>query len=263
MRPLEAGRHSHMRASDRVLYRRWIVANGWAESAGLGTTFVIGYALAPRLGQVSGVASVLGAAVLAVALGTLLEGILVGAAQERVLRRRLPVLRRGAWTLATAAGAASAWLLGMLPSTIAALAGAEASTTGEPGAVGRLGLATALGLVAGPILGLAQWTVLRGVVARAGRWLWANAIAWAIGMPLVFAGMDLVPWTGHPALVAFSLYALCGITGLAVGAVHGRVLLRLLESDRRILVNEEKEIRLHAKEPSHHADAERSERRRV
>jgi hypothetical protein len=32
-----------------ALYRRWIVANGWSEALGLGTTFLVGRAAAPWL----------------------------------------------------------------------------------------------------------------------------------------------------------------------------------------------------------------------
>ena len=137
---------------------------------------------------------------LAVILGTFLEGVVVGTAQEHVLRRRVASLPRWSWTRATAAGAALAWVLGMVPSTIMALGTAQPapSTATEPTALVQYGLAMAMGLVAGPILGAAQWSVLRRVVAHAGWWLWANAAAWAVGMPLIFAGMDLVPWTTTP-----------------------------------------------------------------
>jgi hypothetical protein len=80
----------------------------------------------------------------------------------------------------------------------------------------------------GPILGIAQWTVLRGLAPRAHRWLWANAIAWAVGMPVIFAGMDLVPWTGSFLSVASAMYLVCAFTGATVGSVHGPVLAQLL-----------------------------------
>ena len=60
-----------MRDRDRIFYRRWILANGWAESAGLGTTFVIGRALAPLIESATGAVTVLTTAVIAVVLGTL------------------------------------------------------------------------------------------------------------------------------------------------------------------------------------------------
>ena len=93
---------------------------------------LLGAQLGPGFDIATGVA--------AVALGTLLEGVVVGAAQWRVLREPLPALSRGSWVEATAIGAGLAWLLGMVPSTVISLlvGGAEAtdaavaSGTAEP-----------------------------------------------------------------------------------------------------------------------------------
>lgn len=215
---------------DPAFYRRWIVANGWAEAVGLGTTFVIGRLLAPWLEQAAGWADVLLSAFVAVLLGTLLEGVLVGVAQEAVLRQRLVSLRKGAWVSATAVGAGLAWILGMIPSTIMALGSQDpvASSPAEPPALVQFTLACALGLMAGPILGSAQSTVLRRHTPGSARWLWANAAAWAIGMPMIFLGMDYVPWTGSRSAVFPAIYAVTGAVGLIVGAIHGRVLVQLV-----------------------------------
>ena len=220
--------------TDPVFYRRWIIANGWAEAAGLGTTFVLGRALVPWLEHVTGTMAVLLGALAAVLLGTLLEGILIGVAQEAVLRDRLASLRKRTWMLATAAGAAFAWLLGMIPNTVLALRpqDAAASPLAEPSALIQYALAAALGLVAGPVLGFAQWTVLRRHVARAAWWLWANAAAWAVGMPLIFLGMEYVPWTGPSAATLLAIYGVCGAVGLVVGAIHGRFLVELVRPRR-------------------------------
>jgi hypothetical protein len=220
----------HMTTRDATFYRRWIFANAWAEAAGLGTTFALGRLMGPLLERVTGTFAIIGTALIAVVLGTLLEGVLVGLAQERVLRQRLDRLRPRAWMRATAIGAGLAWALGMIPSTVIALLSQDStgSPPPEPGAVIQYGLAAGLGLVAGPVLGLAQWVVLRRLVQRAGLWLWANAMAWAVGMPLIFLGMDFVPWNGYPAAMFLAIYAVCGGTGLVVGAIHGRFLMRLV-----------------------------------
>lgn len=98
----------------------------------------------------------------------------------------------------------------------------------EPAPLVQYGLAVLLGLLTGPILGLAQWAVLRRAIAQhAGRWLWANAAAWAVGMPLIFLGMDFVPWDGGRMAMAAAIYAVCAATGVVVGAIHGRVLVTL------------------------------------
>lgn len=227
---------TEQRPGEAALYRRWILANGWAEAAGLGTTFAVGHAVAPHLGAVTGVAAVLGGALLAVLSGVVLEGLVVGWAQARVLTRATSAVDRRGWIVATAAGAGLAWTLGMIPSTAMALREVGAAAPGEtapmqePGALVQLALAVALGAVTGPILGLAQWVVLRRAVARAGSWLTANAMAWAVGMPVIFAGMDRVPWDGPRWAIVVALYAVTAVAGLVVGAIHGRVLLALLRS---------------------------------
>jgi hypothetical protein len=216
----------------RGLYRQWILANGVAEAAGLGTTFVLGTMLAPRLAQASSAVEILGGAALAVVLGTFLEGVVVGMAQGRVLARHSSI-RVADWARASALGAGLAWVLGMTPSTVMALMAGDAPPDGappmaEPGALATLVLAVGLGVITGPILGAVQWRVLRRTVPDAGRWLWANAAAWAVGMPVIFAGMDLVPWSGPALLQVVTIYLVCAVAGLAVGAIHGRVLLDLL-----------------------------------
>lgn len=214
----------------RHLYARWVVANGLAEAAGLGTTFLLGLSAAPVLASWQGPVEVLGGAALAIVLGMALEGAVVGAAQAWALTAAT-MLPRGAWVRATVIGAGVAWSIGMVPSTTVALLSPSAAPEGAgggPGPLATIALAALLGAVTGPILGTAQARVLRTVTSAAGRWLWANAVAWAVGMPLIFAGMDLVPWTGAACPRAAAIYLVCGMSGCAVGAVHGLVLVRLL-----------------------------------
>jgi hypothetical protein len=218
----------------RGLYRQWVLANGLSEAAGLGTTFALGTLLAPRLAAASGLVAVLGGAVLAVLLGTFLEGVVVGWAQGRVLARHTAIAP-SAWIRASALGAGLAWLLGMVPSTVMALgsggaAAGDAPPMPEPGPLATYALAAGLGALTGPVLGALQWRVLRAAVPHAGRWLWANALAWAVGMPVIFAGMDLVPWTGPAGPRVATLYLVCAAAGGAVGLVHGRVLLGLVRA---------------------------------
>ena len=210
-------------------YVRWILANGWSEALGLGTTILLGSSFAPALQQIHGVPAVLLTAFAAVALGVLLEGLVVGAAQGFVLRRRLRDLPPRTWIRLTMLGAGLAWLLGMVPSSIAALSPAAPESQGlaRPGYI-QYALAGGLGALAGPVLGIAQWTALRGRVRKAGRWLWANAAAWAVGMPVIFLGMDRVPWGGPPVARAAAVFAVCGLAGLTVGAIHGGVLLTIV-----------------------------------
>jgi hypothetical protein len=96
----------------------------------------------------------------------------------------------------------------------------------------QYGLALLLGAVTGPVLGLGQWLVLRRYVARAGRWIVANAVAWALGMVVIFLGMDQVPWWRGGLQVVLGVYLVCGAAGLVVGAIHGWILRDLLRGAR-------------------------------
>lgn len=212
-----------------VFYQRWLTANALAEALGLGTTFALGNLLAPSLQHASDVPTVLLGALAAVVLGMLLEGIVVGFAQESVLRREVRRLRPRSWVVATSLGAGLAWLIGMVPSTLFALSSPESGAPAEePDAIVQYALAAAMGLVVGPILGSAQWVVLKRHLPRAFRWLGANALAWAVGMPVIFLGMDAVPWTGPTPAILLSIYLVCGVAGLVVGAIHGWFLERWL-----------------------------------
>jgi hypothetical protein len=212
------------------MYRRWILANSWSEALGLGTTFVLAGVLVPHLDQLDSVAAALLGVSGAVLHGILLEGVLVGFAQARVMSVGFPGLSQRAWVVATAVGAGVAWLVGMVPSTVIGLVESEAPGAAppfEPHPVVVYFGAAALGAVTGPILAVAQWTVLRRHVRRAHRWLLANAVAWSAGMALIFVGMDrVVPWGGTPMAIGLALYAVCGVTGAIVGMIHGRWLLR-------------------------------------
>jgi catechol 2,3-dioxygenase-like lactoylglutathione lyase family enzyme len=125
-----------------------------------------------------------------------------------------------------------AWGLGMLPSTLLDVSDATGggSASAEPGLGLQLGLAAVLGLVAGAILGAPQARVLRDHVARAWRWIPANAVAWAAGMPLVFLVAGGVP-PGWPLPAVLGVVAATLLlVGAVVGAIHGWVLVRLLSS---------------------------------
>lgn len=211
---------------------RWILANSLAETVGLGTAFGIGVALFPYL-QAPGVLVGLATAGVAVLAGTLVEGTVVGTAQWLVLRRPFPSMRWRTWVLATAVGAFVAWTLGMLPSTLLSTgSGTQSSTPTEPSNAVVYGLAALMGLVAGTILGTPQWLVLRRHVRRAALWIPANALAWAPGMVMAFVAVDLLFATGIGiSAVVLAIAALAAI-GAVVGAIHGLVLIWLVQGDR-------------------------------
>lgn len=218
---------------DWKLWFQWILANTVAETVGLGGTLLIGILLLSNAEKTVGV---IPAAVLAVLAGTLIEGTVVGTMQWLVLRRPLKSMRWRSWALATALGAFVAWTLGMIPSTFY-LTGADTATTSTTPMSDLMvyALAAAMGLALGAILGVPQWLVLRRYIPKAGWWVLANALAWMLGMVIVFIGTSFIP-AGEIALqVALLLLLFVVAAGATVGAVHGLALIWLLRSRRSVV----------------------------
>ena len=226
-----------MRVEDKVntrynwsLWRRWVVANALAEMLGLGTTFAIGVAIFALLGEPQGPLAALGMILLMTSTGAI-EGVVVGLLQWWAMRPRFPGIPRKAWVTATLIGALVAWFLGSLPSTLMGLGAQEADVAAQgPEMWVILLLAGGMGLFLGIVLGLPQWRVLRRAVPRAWLWLPANSAAWALGMPLIFAAVDVAQRAGTTVgTVAIILIALA-LTGAVVGAVHGLALVQLAKA---------------------------------
>ena len=207
---------------NRRLYLRWIAANSLAELLGLGVTFALDILLFTRLPEPTRLVPALGLILLTTAT-------VVGLLQWSVLRAPFPQVTRRAWLLATLAGALVAWFLGSLPSTLIGLGGDPSGATAqEPETWLMMLLAAGMGLVLGLILALPQWRVLRRHAGRAWAWLPANAVAWALGMPVIFAAVDLAYRSGTVAGAAGIMAAALALTGAIVGAVHGVALLWLV-----------------------------------
>jgi hypothetical protein len=208
------------------IWGQWVLANAISETVGLGATFLIGAFL---LVQTEPTIGALAAAGLGVLAGTVIEGSLVGTAQWLVLHRPLRRLRWRVWVGATALGACVAWTLGMIPSTL--LFTSPNNAGGAPGQMSDLAvfvLAAGLGLITGPILGVPQWLALRPHLPKACWWVLANALAWMLGMVVIFMGTSFISPEGMSWQVALVLLLFVVAAGTLVGAVHGLVLIWLL-----------------------------------
>jgi hypothetical protein len=209
------------------LWRRWVMANALGEMLGLGTTFAVGVGFFSLAGEPQGVGGALAFGAVMVATGAI-EGSGVGWAQWLALRRALPAIARRAWVGATLVGALVAWLLGSLPSTLMGMGAEEgAAPAAEPEAWLVYLLAGLLGVVAGAVLALPQWWVLRRRVRRSGWWLPANSAAWCAGMPLIFALVDAAQRAASPPVAVLLMAGGLAAVGAVVGAIHGTVLMRL------------------------------------
>ncbi len=192
---------------------------------GLGGTLLIGGLLLSNATQTM----VVPAAALVVLAGTFIEGTVVGTAQWLVLRRPLKSIKWRVWVLATAIGAFVAWTLGMIPSTFI-FTGADTggASSAQMSDLMVYTLAAVMGFVLGSILGVPQWLVLRRHLPKAGWWVLANALAWMVGMVVVFGGINFIPSGGSTITIPLMLLLFLFVAGAAVGAVHGLVLIWLL-----------------------------------
>lgn len=217
-----------MNMKKNALWFRWTLTNGFAEMAGLGATFAVIGLLVSKIDtqQVTGIVL----AFLLTVISGAIEATIVGLAQWWAMHPWFPMIRRFAWWRGTLIGALLSYVLGYLPSTLMSMGETTAQTMQvEPPEWVTLLLAAGLGVAAGAVLSFAQWLVLRGKVKKAGLWIPANMLAWAVGMPVIFWGMDIAfKMTETWQLVLVIVGTLLG-AGIVVGAIHGRFLVALFE----------------------------------
>lgn len=213
----------------RLLWVRWIAANALGEMFGLGLTFLVGALVISSLGAEQSVTVILVAFIVAVAGGAI-EATLVGLAQWWAMHPWFPGITRRAWWLATLVGALLAYVMGWMPSTLMSLSEQSAGSPNqlaEPAQWLVLLLAAGLGLAGGVVLSFAQWLVMRRTVKGAVVWLPANMLAWLVGMPIIFWGIDILQKVDGLAWQIAIMAGILLLAGLSVGVIHGSFLVRL------------------------------------
>jgi hypothetical protein len=230
--PIASGPVRHWRSPDVVLWRRW---TGWCllgEAGGIAMTAVFAYP-AVRLDAV-GSPAVAALVLLLATAGGVGEGASLGLAQWHVLRRVFPALRRRAWVGATAAIAATGWLLGMLPHTVADALSAPGESTAAgsgpaagPGPLVATALLLVIGAGGGALVGAVQAVPLRRHVAAVWPWLVGNAVGWTLGFAMIWAALSGVSAGASATEMVLAGLAGGAAAGLAVGAVTGAALVRL------------------------------------
>jgi len=220
----------------RRLWLRWVAANGLGEMFGLGLTFVVGAIVISNLSDQGSVAVILISFMVAVASGAI-EATFVGLAQWWAMHPWFTMIGRAAWWFATLVGALMAYVMGYMPSTLMSL-GEQASQAqapmAEPAQWLVLLLAALLGAVGGAVLSFAQWLSMRHKISHASRWIPANMLAWMVGMPLIFWGIDASQKLVGLGWVILFLAGVLLLTGLVVGAIHGAFLVRLAEQNNHL-----------------------------
>lgn len=182
-----------------LFLQRWIVSVTLAEAAGFAVPAIVG-------GILSLLAAPAGVVYPAMILAGACEGALLGFGQSIGFGSAVP---RPRWVLATAAGAAAAWSIGMLPSSLGGI---------EFGSPWVVVLAAVLGCVLLLSIPTLQWVVLRREGLRAGLWIPVNAGAWAAGILWTLAPSPFIDET-TPAPALFGVYLVAGLLMAATVAV--------------------------------------------
>jgi CBS domain-containing protein len=216
-----------MGVTRRRLWSAWTTACALGEAIGIGLAAATAILIGLAMGEPVTATQRAVVLVLMVVAGAL-EGLALGLFQWSVLGEAFPKMSARSWALATAAVAALGWLLGMLPSTLSAPSVVPVEPPNrDVRVVFALFLAPVFGLVAGSIVGAAQWLVLRRHAHRAGSWISANALGWAVAFPWIYVA-GTMPAEDTPVSFTFVLAVVAGaLGGLSLGAVTGAFLLRL------------------------------------
>jgi hypothetical protein len=209
----------------RTRLLRWVLLVTLAEAVGFTVPTAVGTVVTrASWGPV--------ATLIALVLAGSVEGALLGTAQADCLYRWgiLPVRRQ--WVAATGLGAAVAWSLGMLASTLGGLT--WTAVTAVVVGIGGLMLLTSLPL--------AQCFVLRDHVRRAVRWIPINIAAWLLGIAWTLAPS---PWVDEstPTTALILIYGTAGLCMAAtVAVVTGIGIIRLLPPPTEITADAERSL---------------------
>ncbi|HTJ27597.1 MAG TPA: hypothetical protein VMA36_15665 [Candidatus Limnocylindria bacterium] len=164
----------------------------------------------------------------AVGLVVLLEALVLGVAQARLLGGVRRGIGRG-WLAATIVGVG----IGRFVQFATTMTNGNSIARGWPLALHYLS-GVELGILVGACMAVPQAFVLMRDVGHVGWWIAARAGAWAIGVPLLmFGGETLSRWpNADPGAVVLAALGLFASVAAIVGAIEGVVMERLLNGQR-------------------------------
>lgn len=214
-------------SSNRKYWLNWAIACGIGEFFGIGVAAGIGFLYLSMLGEPGDLGEKV-LLVLVMVLAGIIEGVVVGSFQWSVLKKRFIDMKAKNWLFFTALGAATAWLLGMIPSTFfISESSASSSATVEPSSVQIALLAAVSGIVLGALFGAFQWIELKKHTPDAGRWILANLLGWTVGLIIIYLGAS-IPSLDTSLAGVISIGVISGLlAGLSVGAITGLFLVKL------------------------------------
>lgn len=164
--------------SSSKYWLNWTVACRIGEFFGIGVAAGIAFLHFSLLGEPKTIAQNI-LVLMVMILAGIIEGAVTGYFQWSVLKKRFMNMKTRNWLGFTALGAATAWLLGMLPSVSSASAPSTTSSTNTEFSSVQIALFAILsGIVLGALFGGFQWIEFKEYTSNAGRWILANSLGW-------------------------------------------------------------------------------------
>ena len=214
-------------SSNKKYWLNWTIACGIGEFLGIGVAAGIAFLHFKFLGE----PQTIGQRILVIAvmmLAGIIEGLVTGSFQWSVLKKRFVNMKAKNWLFFTALGAATAWLLGMIPSIFFAPEPSTSSSAIVEFSNVQIALLAALsGVVLGALFGVFQWVELKKHTPDAGRWILANSLGWTVGLVIIYLGAS-TPSVDTSLAVIILIATIAGLlAGLSVGAITGLFLIKL------------------------------------
>jgi hypothetical protein len=206
-------RHKIDRWNSFGLWERWVLQSAIAQIIGLAIVGVASVVVG-RMGYIRGTFTLVG----------LLEGTVLGFTQWLILRRYIQHSTR--WIFATIIGGLFAWFTGLTISVVMAFA--FAGVTGSYVTTAFIQGLILLGMGIGGMLGFCQWLVIRKQIRYGIWWIFANAIAWSLGLLIAYFGVGAIAEKSS-IQTALTTVATGAIMGVAIGSITGIALIWLLK----------------------------------
>jgi hypothetical protein len=209
----------------RFSWARWLAACTLGELVGFGAAALFALGALTTVGLDPVTPFERAGLVAWMALAGVFEGAVLGTMQWLALRRIFPRLSARGFVGATVTVAALGWTLGMLP---AALAPPDSSAgPAEPSFFFVIAASVVFGAMAGALFGFAQWLAVRSHARSASRWIGANALGWALGLPWSFAAGALGDLGVSVPLAVAIAVAGGALMGASVAVATGLALRRI------------------------------------
>ena len=210
---------------------KWTINCGIGELIGITAAAMIAVTVNQFLGKPETAGDKLLGLIIMLFAG-LIEGFILGTLQWKVLKIKFNKIPYSKWVGFTILVAMIGWLIGTIASLfLIEIEQIPDEALVEPTITQTILYATGLGLLLGAMFGYFQWLVFRQYALKTFKWIWANALGWAMAMAVIFYFAAL-PQPSTPTSTVLLYGGIGGVlAGLAVGGITGIFLNQIVKEN--------------------------------